>query len=242
MVLAHPAKCIRNVKCTRRSPSKCKYLLSAVVIYASVENQYSGWAWADPPLRYHSPSVCAILDTTGLQWGEVTLERDRGTRGARPVKSLFYDRSAGSMATSKTGSASRFSGRNEIDFNWYQVAEVPSTSTRIPALYVARKADKRDPILFKCLGLPSVCRLRENSSHLQDCFLKWTLRSRIRDCIRNARDITIENAIEKVEKMQKTLSGEYTNWEGLNEKMSVIVASKSASCSFEVYLNDVTKK
>lgn len=41
---ARPAKCIRNVKCTRRSLSKCKCLLSAVVIYASVENQYSGWA------------------------------------------------------------------------------------------------------------------------------------------------------------------------------------------------------
>lgn len=129
-------KCIRNVKCTRRSPSKCKCLLSTVVIYASVENQYSGWAWADPPLRYHC--VCAIVDTTReLQRGAATLERDRGTRSPLLAKSLFYDRFGGSMVTSKTAPASRFSGWSGIDLNWYQSL---SASTWILAFYVARKS------------------------------------------------------------------------------------------------------
>lgn len=167
-----PAKCIRNVKCTRRSPSKCKCLLSTVVIYASVENQYSGWALGrSAPAVSQLECVRAILvvDPTGrLRWDEVTLEGDAMAPTAHSLlaKSLFYDRFGVSMATARTGSASRFLGWNVIDLNWYQSPKSWMRRRECPQFYVARKADKLNPILFKCLGLPLVCRFQENDSYL----------------------------------------------------------------------------
>lgn len=81
-----------------------------------------------PICLYHNPSVCApsrILLRVMREGGrgeedEVTLKRDRGIHSTFPTISLFYDRSGESMITLKTGSASQFSGRNEIDLNWYQ--------------------------------------------------------------------------------------------------------------------------
>lgn len=105
----------------------------------------------------------AVVDPAGrLRWDEPSKEMPWNLRHSLSVKSLFYDRFGVSMATAKTGSASRFSGWNVIDLNWYQSSKSWVRRREYPQFYVARKADKLNPISFKYLGLPLVCRFREN--------------------------------------------------------------------------------
>lgn len=107
--------------------------------------------------------VIPVVDPAGrLRWDELTLEGDAMEPTALSFGRIFILRPIRSMATAKTGSALRFSRWNVIDLNWYQSSKSWVRRREYPQFYVARKADKLNPISFKYLGLPLVCRFREN--------------------------------------------------------------------------------
>lgn len=126
----HSTECIWNVKCTRYGPSKCKYLLSVPVKYASMENQYSGRVRPIRPYGIET-GMCApawIHTPQGYRWGKVTPPK-KTTGATLLAKSLFYDRSAGSMAPSRWQATQAESlERTVTNFNWYHLLDAPRNS------------------------------------------------------------------------------------------------------------------